>query len=174
MLQSDSLLSGYSVLIVDDNNYMRSILRTMVSGFGVRSIYEAGDGADAIAILLDRRPDIVLCDWIMHPIDGNDFLRILRQDEDSEIAKTPVIVITADSRRSVVVAARNAGVNYFLAKPIAPAILYDRLKAIVMQGDECVQARDMAQLPMGTRLQQHLDVMAKAKDSGTLKKKSSD
>ncbi|WP_208988205.1 response regulator, partial [Pseudovibrio sp. W74] len=92
MLQSDSLLSGYSILIVDDNNYMRSILRTMISGFGVRSIYEAGDGADAIAILLDRRPDIVLCDWIMHPIDGNDFLRILRQDEDSEIAKTPVIV----------------------------------------------------------------------------------
>lgn len=174
MLQSASLLAGYSVLIVDDNNYMRSILRTMVSGFGVRSIFEAADGADAIAILLDRRPDIVLCDWIMHPIDGNDFLRILRQDQDTDIAKTPVIVITADSRRSVVVAARNAGVNYFLAKPVAPATLYDRLKAIITQGDEPIQARDMAQMPMGTRIQQHLDAMAKAKESGELRKKNAE
>ncbi len=174
MLQSESLLAGCSILIVDDNNYMRSILRTMISGFGVRSIFEAGDGADAIAILLDRRPAIVLCDWIMHPIDGNNFLRIVRQDEDTEIAKTPVIVISADSRRSVVVAARNAGVNYFLAKPVAPAILYDRLKAIVIQGDEPVQARDMAQLPIDTKRQYHLDLMAKAKNPGVMKPKSCD
>lgn len=165
MLQSDALLSGYSILIVDDNNYMRSILRTMISGFGVRSIYEAADGADAIAITLDRRPDIVLCDWIMRPIDGNDFLRILRRDEDSEIAKTPVIVISADSRRSVVVAARNAGVNYFLAKPLAPATLYERLKAIVLQGDEPVQARDTANVPVGTRLQRHLEAAAHSKNA---------
>ena len=165
MLQSDALLSGYSILIVDDNNYMRSILRTMVSGFGVRSIYEATDGADAIAITLDRRPDIILCDWIMRPIDGNDFLRILRRDEDSEIAKTPVIVISADSRRSVVVAARNAGVNYFLAKPLAPATLYERLKAIVLQGDEPVQARDMSHVSVGTRLQRHLEAAAQGKNA---------
>ncbi|MBN9669942.1 response regulator [Labrenzia aggregata] len=110
---------------------MRAILRSVLSGFGIRSVFEASDGAEALELLVDRRPDIVLCDWVMNPFGGDEFLRILRRDRDLVISTTPVLVVTAHAKRATILEAINIGVHGFVAKPIAPAILYQHIGEIL-------------------------------------------
>lgn len=148
---------------------MRSLLRTMVAGFGVRNIYEAQDGADAIAIAIDRRPDIILCDWIMHPVDGFDFLRILRGDSDKQVASIPVIVISADARQSVVVKAVHAGVNHFLTKPLSPATLYERMVATITHPNFFPELNEQKKSTISARLEDHLKKLEQAKASGRIR-----
>lgn len=127
---------------------MRTILRSVVTGFGVRSICEASDGAEALELVVDRKPDIVLCDWVMNLFGGADFLKVLRRDPDPIVNTTPVLVITAHARRPIILEALNLGIHGFIAKPVAPAILYKhigdvlqrqeikgRCKGISMQGE---------------------------------------
>ena len=75
-------MSDLSVLVIDDNTHMRSLFRAILGGFGIRRVYEAGDGADGLAMMVDRRPDIAICDWLMEPLSGAEFLTILRKDSD--------------------------------------------------------------------------------------------
>ena len=124
-------LSRISCLIAEDNPHMRGILRSVLSGFGIRSVYEASDGAEALELVVDRKPDIVLCDWVMNPFGGNEFLRILRGDRDPIVNTTPVLVITAHAKRATILEAVSIGVHGFVAKPIAPAILYRHIGEIL-------------------------------------------
>lgn len=124
-------LSTISCLIAEDNPHMRTILRSVLSGFGIRTICEASDGAEALELVVDRRPDIVLCDWVMNPFGGNEFLSILRKDRDPEVSTTPVLVVTAHARRNTIIEAVNIGIHGFVAKPIAPAILYRHIGEIL-------------------------------------------
>ncbi|WP_208976498.1 response regulator [Polycladidibacter hongkongensis] len=166
--QEEVDFSQYSVLIAEDNNYMRSLLRAMITGFGVRRIFEAADGADAIAIAIDRRPDIILCDWIMSPVDGRDFVRLLRRDNDPALSRTPVIVISADSRQSVVIAAMHAGVNHFIAKPLSPARLYERMVATIREPNSLPTMRRREKSNISERLERHLKKLEAAKESGKI------
>jgi len=124
-------LSKVSCLIAEDNPHMRSILRSVLSGFGIRSVFEASDGAEALELVVDRKPDIVLCDWVMSPFGGNEFLRILRSDRDLVASTTPVLVVTAHAKRATILEAIEIGIHGFVAKPIAPAILYRHIGEIL-------------------------------------------
>lgn len=124
-------LSRISCLIAEDNPHMRTILRSVLSGFGIRSVYEASDGAEALEMVVDRKPDIVLLDWMMNPFGGNEFLRILRGDQDLVISTVPVLVVTAHAKRATILEALGIGVHGFVAKPIAPAILYNHIGEIL-------------------------------------------
>lgn len=128
-------LSKISCLIVEDNPHMRAILRSVVTGFGVRSLCEASEGAEALELVVDRKPDIVLCDWEMHPFGGADFLRILRRDRDPIVNTVPVLVITAHARRPIILEALKIGIHGFVAKPVAPAVLYRHIGEILQRQD---------------------------------------
>lgn len=124
-------LTKVSCLIAEDNPHMRSILRSVLAGFGIRSAYEASDGAEALEMVVDRKPDIVLCDWVMSPFGGNEFLRILRADRDLVISTTPVLIVTAHAKRATILEGIEIGIHGFVAKPIAPAILYRHIGEIL-------------------------------------------
>lgn len=124
-------LSRISCLIAEDNPHMRAILRSVLSGFGIRSLYEAADGAEALELVVDRRPDIVLCDWAMNLFGGNEFLHVLRGDHDPVVSTTPVLVVTAHANRKTILEAIGIGIHGFVAKPIAPAILYRHINEIL-------------------------------------------
>ena len=124
-------MSDLSVLVIDDNTHMRNLFRVILGGFGIRRVYEAGDGADGLAMMVDRQPDIAICDWLMEPLSGAEFLTILRKDSDTLISTTPVILVSADARRQVVLEAVRLGVNEFLAKPVSPATLYQRILRVL-------------------------------------------
>lgn len=126
-------LSAVSVLVIDDNSHMRSLFRAILGGFGVRRIFDAADGAEGFATTLDRKPDVVICDWVMSPLSGAEFLALLRADADIGVATTPVILASADARKPVVLEALELGIHEFLAKPLAPAMLYSRLQRVLIE-----------------------------------------
>ncbi|UDF04786.1 response regulator [Asticcacaulis sp. AND118] len=121
------------ILLVEDNQHMRSIVLAILKGSGIRDVREARDGAEAFDILRQFPADIALVDFNMYPIDGVEFTRMLRTASDSVNPYLPVVMITGHSERSRVVEARDAGVNEFVAKPLTARALLSRLDAVVMR-----------------------------------------
>ena len=93
-----------SVLVVDDDQEMRQMLRRMVCyGAGDRTVLEAADGDEALRHLRDTPPDVVLLDLVMPERDGYGFLHAIRSANHKK--RPPVIVITAKGReREAIVA----------------------------------------------------------------------
>ena len=124
-------LSRLSVLIVDDNQHMIAILRTILDGFGVKTVRESRDASEAFLVLRQVPLDIVIADFHMSPLDGTDFTRLVRQAEDSPNPYVPIIMLTAHTERHRVLAARDGGVSEFLRKPVTPRNLYLRLMSVI-------------------------------------------
>ncbi|MFN3229910.1 MAG: response regulator [Asticcacaulis sp.] len=124
-------LSRVLALIVDDNHYMRTIVSAMLRSLGITNIREASDGAEAMEMVRDWRPDVILCDIVMEHLDGIEFTRLIRTASDSPHPYVPIIMITGHTDRDKVIAARDAGVNELIAKPLTARALIDRLKAVL-------------------------------------------
>ena len=119
------------ILLVDDNHYMRVLLAEILRAIGVNEIHEANDGAEALQTLRDHQVDIVMTDLSMQPLDGIDFVRLLRRSPDSPNQMCPVIMITGHSTMARVQEARNAGVNEFLAKPLNARSVVERINQVI-------------------------------------------
>jgi len=119
------------VLIVEDNQHMRSLLRTLLNSIGIREVHEAGNGAVALEVLRDKKCDLLLSDLAMKPMDGLDLTREIRQSARSANPFMPIIMITGYTEKHRVEAARDAGVTEFLAKPITAQSLFARIAEIV-------------------------------------------
>lgn len=117
------------VLVVDDNAQMRGILQSLLRGFGVRAVSLAIDGTDALAQLERRQFDIAICDWLMEPMDGYEFVRAVRASDLPGIRELPIVMLTGQAEIRQVLAAREAGVTEYLLKPIAAGVLWTRLAA---------------------------------------------
>jgi PleD family two-component response regulator len=130
------------VLIVEDNPHMSAILRTILQGFGVRSIHECRDAETAKQNLGSINPDILLVDLFLEDMDGLELARFVRNDEDSPNKYLPIIMVTAHSERSRVLEAINAGVNEYLAKPVRPIDLFERIVSLIERPRRFVRAPD--------------------------------
>lgn len=119
------------ILLVDDNHYMRVLLGEILRAIGVKEIHEANDGAEGLQMMRDHAVDIVMTDLSMQPLDGIDFVRLLRQSPDSPNPLAPVIMITGHSTVARVNEARDAGVNEFLAKPLTARGVIERIHQVV-------------------------------------------
>lgn len=119
------------ILLVDDNPHMRMLLVEILRAIGVKEVYEARDGAEALQKLRQHDVDIVMTDLAMEPLDGIDFLQLLRNSPDSPNPMCPVIMITGHTTQKRVSEARDAGVNEFLAKPVTARGIIDRITRIV-------------------------------------------
>jgi CheY-like chemotaxis protein len=118
-------------LIIDDNAHMRRILRTLLNGFGTREIYEAEDGPSGLEAFTQYSPEIVITDWVMPGLDGLELTRMMRQPDGHSNAYVAIIMLTGHSEKARVMAARDAGVTEFLAKPISANGLYQRIFSVI-------------------------------------------
>ena len=132
-------ISGISVLSVDGNDFLRDILRQLLRAFGIRSFLEAKNGEDAFRQLKFTQPDIVFCDWEMDAINGHGFVRKVRTATDSPCPYIPIVVLTGHTEVQHIVAARDAGANGYLAKPVTPLLLYDRICRLIESDCRFVQ-----------------------------------
>jgi two-component system chemotaxis response regulator CheY len=121
----------YRVLIADDNIHMRTLLRSVLQAVGVRQVLEAADGGQAFAAMREFKPDFILSDLTMEPVDGIELTRMVRTRKDSPNPFVPIIMVTGHTERSRVEAARDAGVTEFIAKPITPQSLTARMTTIL-------------------------------------------
>ena len=124
-------LHNLSVLVVEDDRDMRSLIRDILNVFGVGDIRTANDGAAAYRELRYYAADIVITDWLMQPMNGLEFLKALRNAGDTPNPFVPTIMLTAFTELERVKACRDTGITEFLAKPFTPQGLYNRLVAVI-------------------------------------------
>ena len=126
-----SELQQLRFLVVDDSAHMRRLVRTMLFSFGCREIYEAEDGVRGLELFVNHLPEIVITDLVMPPYDGLTLTRMIRQPGTNANPEVPIIMLTCHAEKSCVLAARDAGVTEFLAKPISAKDLHLRILHIV-------------------------------------------
>jgi two-component system, chemotaxis family, chemotaxis protein CheY len=127
------------VLVVDDEYYMRKVVRTLLMSIGVRTIYEAQDGPSGLEAIRTVVPDIVIVDWEMPGLDGAGFVRMVRSTETFPYPNIPIIMLTGHGERKRVVEAVSIGVNEFLLKPVSSKSLQDHLVAVLTKPRPMVQ-----------------------------------
>jgi CheY-like chemotaxis protein len=132
-------LEAVRVLVVDDNQHMRSIVSAMLHSFGIRQIKEGKDGDEGIEILRRWPADMVICDLLMEPKDGVAFTREVRTAPDSANPYLPVVMMTGHSELVRVVEARDAGVTEFVVKPLTAKALVDRINSVIFRPRPCVR-----------------------------------
>jgi two-component system, chemotaxis family, chemotaxis protein CheY len=119
------------VLIVDDEHYMRKVVRTLLMSIGVRTIYEAANGPAGLEVIRSMAPDVVILDWQMPGLDGAGFVRMVRSPETFPFPDVPIIMLTGHGERSRVIEAIKIGVNEFLLKPVSSKSLQSRMVAVL-------------------------------------------
>jgi len=116
-------LSDFDVLIVEDNQFIRSLLREMLHAFGVNSVREVNDGTDALWQIHRRPPDLIVTDWVMAPGDGLSLLRKLRRDARGGMPRIPIIVLSGHATDEHVTQALGEGADSYIVKPFNAATL---------------------------------------------------
>lgn len=119
------------ILVIDDIRHTRVLLTEILRAIGIQQIYEASDGAEGLQLMRAHNIDIVLTDLAMEPLDGIDFVRLLRNSPDSPNPMAPVLMITGHSTLRRIQEARDVGVNEFMAKPITARGVIERLQQII-------------------------------------------
>jgi two-component system chemotaxis response regulator CheY len=125
--------ANVKVLVVDDEHYMRKVVRTLLMSIGVRTIYEAPDGPAGLDLIRTARPDVVILDWQMPGLDGAAFMRAVRSPATFPYPDVPIIMLTGHGQRSRVIEAVQIGVNEFLLKPVSSKALQDRLISVLFK-----------------------------------------
>ncbi|HMQ34684.1 MAG TPA: response regulator transcription factor [Chloroflexaceae bacterium] len=117
-----------TILVVDDDRKLVDMLRLTLSYEGYQ-VLTAGDGHEALAAARERRPDLVVLDWMLPGLDGVGVLRALRSDDG-----TPVLMLTARDTVADRVVGLDAGADDYLVKPFAPVELLARVRALLRRG----------------------------------------
>jgi two-component system, chemotaxis family, chemotaxis protein CheY len=116
------------ILVVDDYNTMVRIIRNLLRQLGFENIDDAADGSAALAKMQNRKYGLVISDWNMEPMTGYDLLCQVRADPG--LAKTPFIMVTAESKTENVIAAKKAGVDNYIVKPFNAQTLQHKIAAV--------------------------------------------
>jgi len=127
----EARLATCKVLVVDDEHYMRKVVRTLLMSIGIRNIYEAVDGPSGLEQIRSAEPDVVIVDWQMPGIDGASFVRMVRSPDTFPFPDIPIIMLTGHGERSRVLEAIEVGIDEFLLKPVSSKALKDRLVAVL-------------------------------------------
>ena len=121
-----------TILVVEDYDDVRQMLKVLLEFENYR-VLEAASGPEALEVLEDERPDVILMDVSLPGFDGMEAIRRIRILDGFQ--NTPIIVLTAYTGRSTYETALRAGSNYFRAKPIDFDELVTLLKKILFNGN---------------------------------------
>ena len=120
--------SSIQVLVVDDQQSMRVLVRTCLAQIGIKDIRDASDGEAGLKELIAKPAHLVISDFNMPKIDGLAFLRAIRAHPP--IANTAFVMLTGRADADLVQRAVQFGVNNFLVKPFTTAQLKAKLETV--------------------------------------------
>jgi two-component system chemotaxis response regulator CheY len=120
--------SAIQVLIVDDQQTIRSLVRNGLQQLGMTNTREAADGEDGLRALLARPAHLVISDYNMPKLDGLGLLRAIRSHEP--LRKTAFIMLTGRADKELVQRAAQFGVNNYLVKPFTVATLKEKIEEV--------------------------------------------
>jgi two-component system chemotaxis response regulator CheY len=133
-VKADDNINPYEnirVLVLEDEFHIRTIIIRLLRQIGFTLVDEVSNGADGFKELLRVKPNVILCDIHMQPIDGMTFLRKLRGLNHPELSRLPFIFLTADGKRDTVISAKDLRVDGYLVKPISQKQLKDKIDAVL-------------------------------------------
>jgi two-component system, cell cycle response regulator len=120
-----------TVLTVDDSRAVRTIVSKQVKDLGF-DVTEAEDGVQGLAKLGEGQFDLVILDVTMPNMDGPTMLGKMRDSGD----KTPVIMLTSESKRSIIAGAMKSGITDYILKPFKPEELRNKILSVLQGGGE--------------------------------------
>ena len=121
-----------SLLVVEDEQDLLEVLRFSLTreGFSVRT---AENGEDAIRMVRQQRPDLMVLDLMLPTIDGLSVCRALRSQEQTR--DVPVVMLTAKGEESDIVKGLEAGADDYVTKPFSPKVLLARINAVLRRSE---------------------------------------
>jgi CheY-like chemotaxis protein len=119
-----------NILIVEDNVHFRTLIHSILQALGISDLEEARDGSEALEILSELTPDLVILDWKMEGMDGVECVRQIRAMNGIN-RFVPIIMVTGYTETSLQKEASDAGVDDFLGKPISPQSLLGRIISVM-------------------------------------------
>lgn len=129
---ADINYSELSAIIIDDQEFVRTIVSKMLMQIGFKTVSTAVDGETGFDSVMANKPDVIICDIVMKPVGGLAFLERFRR-EGGEAAQTPVIFMTGDLDQETVVKAHELGVDALLMKPVPPKKLREKIDILLMK-----------------------------------------
>jgi CheY-like chemotaxis protein len=130
--QITQLLEDVTILLADNNQYLRKTTRMMLTNIGAKSIYEVDDGVAAIEAIRTLDPDVMVLDWGIPVLSAPEMMRIIRSPGVFPKASLPVIMVTDRGTRSRVQEAIRLGAHELLVRPVSPKALQQRLLSIFL------------------------------------------
>ena len=116
---------GKRILVVDDASLVRRFYREALERAGF-AVDEALNGVEALEKVLGESYDLVIVDVNMPQMDGITFLRTLRR-QSAALSSLPSLVISTEAARQDAAAARAAGANFYLVKPVSQERLVEHV-----------------------------------------------
>lgn len=125
-------MSNRKILFVDDSPTMRRIVRNSLNkiGFEDADISEAENGVDALTKIEANPPDLILTDWNMPEMNGEELVKTIRSSEKSYKSVT-ILMITTRGMKDDVMTAVKLGVNGYIVKPFTPEVLKKKIMELL-------------------------------------------
>jgi len=127
-------MESLRIVIADDEPIIRLDLRKTLENMGHQVVGEAGDGAKAVDMARDLKPDIVILDIKMPEMDGIDAAKVVTTE-----GIAPVLLLTAYSQKDLVDRAKDAGVFAYLVKPFKEADLLPAMEIAISRYEEFIE-----------------------------------
>ena len=130
-------LSRLSILLIDDNKFIRRLVTEILRSFGVKMIHEADSASSALGQMAIRgKFDLIICDWSMEPKDGLWVLRAVRGGKTPLSPRVPFVILTGECRENKVVEALAEGASSYIVKPISAGLLMNHLVKLIIDDKE--------------------------------------
>ena len=114
-------------LVVDDDKFSRTFVKTALYQIGVKNTKEASTMAEAIEVLRNYKINVVLLDQQLPEQSGLELARQIKEGKIGDNKDLPVIMVTIDTKENTVMEAKEIGIHEYLVKPISPLALKKRL-----------------------------------------------
>ncbi len=121
---------GMKVLLIDDNQDIRDLMRMMLEREGI-FVYEGEDGASGLAKAREVKPDLILLDVMMPGLSGFQVLEQLRNEKDNHLREVPILMITAKSQSEDVDRALSLGATGYIVKPFRQAKFIEKVNSLL-------------------------------------------
>ena len=118
------------ILIVEDQDDLRGVLRDLLSGSGY-AVIEASDGQDGVTKAKSEHPDLILMDIQLPVLDGYEATRQIKADPT--LAKMPIIAVSSFAMKGDEEKARKAGCDHYVTKPYSPLQLLRTIRGVLVE-----------------------------------------
>jgi two-component system chemotaxis response regulator CheY len=124
-------LRKITILIVDPNEFARTFIRSICRNLHFGNILATGNTTEAFDMLRANKVQLVVCDWELQPQSSIDFVKKIRLCDQLPNSDVPVIILTSTGSPDAIVAARDAGVDDYLMRPIVMRRLLDSFVSVL-------------------------------------------